>query len=340
MADNERKKLTNGIHIFSFLVILLLVGCGSSSTGSTLLIDELASPRGLTPLENGRLLISEGGAGRLLLLDKENNQEVLYEGIAFLKKGTEGAPVGVSSAIYFEGKYYYIVGEARAKEFREVYSFEKGSIPRPLTGQDPIGLNPPNPLMNPYDLLGLDSDGLLISDSGANVIWHVSLSGEIKLYSELEPVNYSSDDGPAQTQAVPTGMSFGPDGAVYVATLTGAPFPRYEAQIIRLYDINGDGDAMDKNETTIYATGFSAATDVSFLSDGRMLVTEYSQDMKNLANTGFGESYKYPGRLVLWDKGNITVLSNDLVSPTSVAVWQNRIYVSEEFAGRVRKIEQ
>jgi hypothetical protein len=319
---------------------MLSIGCDSSSTGLNLLIDGLASPRGLSALIDGRLLISEGGAGRLILLDKENNQEVLYNGIPFVKKGTEGAPVGVSAAIYFEGIYYYIVGEARAKEFREVYSFKEGSIPRPLTGQDPIGLNPPNPIMNPYDILGLNSGGLLISDSGANVIWHVSLSGEIKLYSELELVIYNSNDGTAETQAVPTGMSFGPDGAVYVATLTGAPFPNNRAQIIRLYDINGDGDAMDEHETTVYATGFSAATDVCFLSDGRMLVTEYSQDMKSLSDAGFRESYRYPGRLVVWDNGNIKVLENDLVSPTSVVVWDNRIYVSEEFAGRVRKIDQ
>ena len=75
MADNKRKKLTNGLHIFCFIVILLLIACGSSSTELNLLIDGLASPRGLTPLGDGRLLISEGGAGRLLLLDKGNNRE-------------------------------------------------------------------------------------------------------------------------------------------------------------------------------------------------------------------------------------------------------------------------
>jgi hypothetical protein len=62
--------------------------------------------------------------------------------------------------------------------------------------------------------------------------------------------------------------------------------------------------------------------------------------MKSLSDAGFRESYRYPGRLVVWDNGNIKVLENDLVSPTSVVVWDNRIYVSEEFAGRVRKIDQ
>ena len=90
----------------------------------------------------------------------------------------------------------------------------------------------------------------------------------------------------------------------------------------------------------MYADGFTAATDVAFESSGSMLVTEYSQNMRGLAEIGFGKSGVYGGRLVRWDEGNVTVIASGLVSPTAVAVMAGSIYVSEEFAGRVRIIKQ
>ena len=96
---------------------------------------------------------------------------------------------------------------------------------------------------------------------------------------------------------MPTGIALGPDGAAYVATLTGFPCPTGGARVLRLQDDNGDGDALDLGETTVYADGFTAATDVAFEADGAMLVTEYSGDMRSLAEVGFKESHLFPGRL-------------------------------------------
>ncbi len=106
-----------------------------------------------------------------------------------------------------------------------------------------------------------------------------------------------------------------------------------------MQDDNGDGDALDLGETTVYADGFTAATDVAFEADGSMLVTEYSGDMRSLAEVGFKESHLFPGRLVRWRDGVMWVVADGLVSPTAVAVARGRIYVSEEFAGRVHVVE-
>ena len=316
------KRTQTPLVILSLVVGVLLTGCSSNESSPSIVIDGLASPRGLAALADGRLLISEGGGGRLLLIDRQNRITVLQDNLPRLQDGPEGAPVGVSAAIQVDGTTYYVVGEARAKGFREVYALTPGSPPRPLTGQDPLGINPPNPLTNPYDLLAPASGGLLISDAGANAIWHVTLAGDISLYAELEPVTYNTADG-----------------AVYVATLTGFPFPPGAASIMQLRDTNGDGDALDRGETTVYATGFTAATDIAFDSDGSTLVTEYSQNMRELAEAGFMESGRYGGRLVRWRDGSLTVVATGLISPTAVAVMDLRIYVSEEFAGRVRIIE-
>ena len=310
----------------------------SASPVAPTVLDGLASPRGLTPQDDGRLLIAEVGGGRILVLDRQNQLSVLHEDLPWLKNGPEGAPAGVSAAVQMGGATYYVVGEARAKGFREVYEITPGAHPVGLTGQDPLGIHPPKPIVNPYDLLVASSGGLLVSDAGANVVWRVSLAGDIHLYARLEPQSHHTTEGQVQVETVPTGMTSGPDGATYVATLTGFPFPTGGARVLRLQDGNGDGDALDSGETTVYASGFTTATDVAFEADGAMLVTEYSGDMNALAKVGFKNSSLFPGRLVRWRDGAITVVASDLVSPTAVAVVDGRIYVSEEFAGRVRVI--
>ena len=311
----------------------------SASPVAPSVIEGLASPRGLTPQDDGRLLIAEVGGGRILVLDRQHRLSVLHEDLPRLKNGPEGAPAGVSAALQIGDATYYVVGEARAKEFREVYEITPGTHPVGLTGQDPLGTDPPKPIVNPYDLLVASSGGLLVSDAGANVVWRVSLAGDIHLYARLEPQSHLMSEGMVQVETVPTGMTSGPDGAIYVATLTGFPFPSGGARVLRLQDDNGDGDALDPGENTVYASGFTTATDVAFEADGAMLVTEYSSDMNALAGVGYKESGLFPGKLVRWRDGAIAVVASDLVSPTAVAVVDGRIYVSEEFAGRVRVIE-
>ena len=322
-------------------IAAIVAACAPAATPvAPIVVDGLASPRGLTSLGDGRLLIAEVGGGRILVLDSQHRLSVLYENLPRLENGPEGAPAGVSAAVQLGAATYYVVGEARAKEFREVYEITPGAHPAGLTGQDPLGIFPPKPIVNPYDLLLAPSgDGLLVSDAGANMVWRVTLTGDIHPYARLEPQSYPTSDGPAQVEAVPTGMTSGPDGATYVATLTGFHFPSGGARILRLQDGNGDGDALDAGETTVYASGFTTATDVAFEADGAMLVTEYSSDMKALTEVGFKDSHLFPGRLVRWRDGAITVVASGLVSPTAVALMDGRIYVSEEFAGRVRIIE-
>ena len=112
-------------------------------------LEGLASPRGLTALDDGRLLIAEVGGGRLLILDRQNRLPVLHGGLPRLKDGPEGVPAGVSAAVQLGGITYYVVGEARAKEFPEVYALAPGDHPVGLIAQDPLGLAPSIPSPTP-----------------------------------------------------------------------------------------------------------------------------------------------------------------------------------------------
>ena len=303
--------------------------------------DGLVAPRGLHALPDGDMLIAEGG-GRILRLTAEGNVRTVVGLLPTATSTLYGGSytIGPSGVTYAGGAYYFVVGEFRDKGFREAYRYEPGSTPARLTGQDPTGLEPPNPLTNPYDL-AMEPDGsLLVSDSGLNAVLRVDTSGEVTRYADIAPLT-----GVASTDldAVPTGLTRGPDGALCVGILSGHPYPEGAARVYRLEDRNGDGDAMDAGEMTVYADGFTAVTDVAFDTDGSLLVTELSDDLATLDDIGYARSDEYPGRLVRWRGAGqeLEVVADDLFSPTSLAVsTDGDVFVSEEFAGRIVRIGQ
>ena len=311
----------------------------SGDEGTRPVATGLVAPRGLHPLPDGALLIAEGG-GRILRLDPDGALQTVADQLPTATSTLYGGmyTIGPSGVAFAGGAYYFVVGEFRDKGFREAYRYEPGGRPERLTGQDPLGLEPPNFLTNPYDL-AVDPDGsLLVSDSGINAVLRVNTDGEVSKYADITPLT-----GVASTDldSVPTGLTRGPDGALYVGILSGHPYPEGAARIYRLEDRNGDGDAMDEGETTVYADGFTAVTDVAFDTDGTLLVTEMSNDLATLDDLGYARSTEYPGRLVRWrgEEQQVEVVADDLFSPTALAVSADGgVFVSEEFAGRVVRI--
>jgi hypothetical protein len=305
------------------------------------ILDGLAAPRGLSPTSDGSLLIAEGGAGRLLKWNLSGNPEVLSDEFPYLAvSGIQGESAsGISAALEVgDGSYYVIVGEARAKGHQELYSLTPSTPPVPVTGQDVQGFFPPQPITNPFDLALMPSGDVLVTDSGRNSVLRVTPDGDVADYARLPAVEVPNEQEAAQP--VPTGAVWGPDGALYVATLTGWPHPAGAAVIYRVADANGDGDALDDGEVTPYATGLSAATDVVFEEDGSLLITEFSTNMSALVqDLTHAQAVLLPGRLVRRaPDGTISVVAENLVGPTGVALIDGRIFVSEEFAGRVVEV--
>ena len=303
--------------------------------------DGLVAPRGLHPLPDGALLIAEGG-GRILRLDAGGDLRTVADLLPTATSNLYGGhyTIGPSGVTYADGAYYFVVGEFRDKGFREAYRYEPGGRPERLTGQDPVGLEPPNLLTNPYDLAVGPDGSLLVSDSGINAVLRVGNGGEVTRYADLAPLT-----GVASTalDSVPTGLTRGPDGALYVGILSGHPYPRGAARVYRLEDRNRDGDAMDEGETAVYADGFTAVTDVAFDTDGSLLVLEMSSDLAALDDIGYARSAEHPGRLVRWRGAGqgLEVVADGLLSPTALAVSADGdVFVSEEFAGRVVRIGQ
>ena len=304
-------------------------------------MDGLTAPRGLSPTDDGGLLIAEVGAGRLLEMSPDGEISVIADGLPFTLISGPGNkyPAGPAAVIERDGRYFYVVGGYIEQGFSELYRLDPGGAPEPVTGQEIRNRFGSNPVTNPYDLAPAAGGGFLVTDSGVNSILHISEGGEISEYLDFpRRVNPEPGEGPDEFEVVPTGIDRGPDGALYVASLTGFPYPEGAAQIYRVEDVTADGATTVEGEFTVFAEGFTAATDLVFAEDGSILVTEYSTDMRALAEDDIREAQRIPGRLVRWEDGEIRVVAERLVSPSSVAISDGRVFVSEEFAGRVTEI--
>ena len=82
------------------------------------------------------------------------------------------------------------------------------------------------------------------------------------------------------TETVPTAQTVGPDGALYIAELTGLPYPEGYARVLRVEDpgdvagFDGEG-GIPGGKATTYASGFDQIHSLAFDDEGSLFVLEY-----------------------------------------------------------------
>ncbi|WP_414544603.1 ScyD/ScyE family protein [Nostoc sp. CCY0012] len=205
---------------------------------------------------------------------------------------------------------------------------------------------------NPLSFL-IDGDQLVAVDAGANDLLSVKTNGSDLqaiavfppdiLTNPVFPPSGSPSNEPAQvpspsetpslqfpSQAVPSGVTKGPDGAYYVSQFTGFPFPEGGAKI---YRVGADG------QLTIYADGFTQLTDLEFDSAGNLYALQYANESAWKGNLE-GSLIK-----IAADGTRTTILSgNELESPSAFTLGADgAIYITNRGdrpgQGQVLRIE-
>jgi hypothetical protein len=331
--------------LLTFFTLLLLViagGCaGESDSNHAVVADGLTAPRGLGINTNGNLLIAEAGGGRVLEVTGDGDVHTVASTLPHSLDAGPGSayPSGPSAVASLNGEIHVIVGEYRGDRFARLYRVTKETAYEAVTPASDAFSAAENRFSNPYDMvLAPEVGGWIVSDSGRNALVTVNENGEIRDYFQFE--KFSVPGREALVEIVPTGIARGPDGAVYVGSLTGFPYPRGMSTVWRVEDMNGDGDAMDEGEITPYATGFSTVTDITFDPQGRLYVAEFSSDMQSLVTGGQikENAPNYPGRIIRIDGNERVAIIERAITPTGLLAHAGRLYYSEEFAGRVKQI--
>jgi hypothetical protein len=157
----------------------------------------------------------------------------------------------------------------------------------------------------------------VVADAGGNAVVRASNQGSFTTVTALPPGSALAPPfvpgGPQMpTDAVPTSVVRGPDGAIYISQLTGFPFEKGDANIWRV---------RPGQSPTVYASGLTNLTDLDFAADGTLYAVEISSN--GLRTGPIGALVKItPGASV-----HETILG-ELFAPYGVAIRGDFAYVS------------
>jgi hypothetical protein len=172
------------------------------------------------------------------------------------------------------------------------------------------------PDSNPFALIPFNG-AFAVTDAGGNSLLTVGETGDVDTVAVFPPQMVEFPPGTGAmipSEAVPTGVVVGPDGAFYVSQLTGFPFPVGGAAVWRV-EPGGTPE--------LYAGGFSSILGLDFAADGSMYVLEMFTNGQ-LSGSPVGRVVH-----VATDGTQTTVAREGLILPTGITVGPDQaLYVS------------
>lgn len=162
---------------------------------------------------------------------------------------------------------------------------------------------------NPYGVLA-EAGNTFVVDAGGNSLLNVRANGDISLVAifprtPAPPPFFQAD-------AVPTRVRRGPDGGLFVSTLSGVPFLAGSAAI---YVVRPG------QPPQVYAGGFKTITDFAFAPDGGLYVVQFATAPVFFGGTG--------ALIRVEPNGTRTTVTTALAQPTGIVVDDDgTVYVS------------
>jgi hypothetical protein len=165
--------------------------------------------------------------------------------------------------------------------------------------------------------------GRLVIDAGGNDLLLVGSDGQISTLAvfpsrlvDAPPVLGLPPGATIPMQSVPTAVAKGPDGAYYVAELTGFPFPVGAARVYRV---------VPGSAPQVYASGLTNVTDLAFDRDGDLYAVQFARN-GILSGDPSGDVIK-----IARDGTRTSLASEGLVEPYGVAIGRHgEVYVTNK----------
>jgi hypothetical protein len=172
---------------------------------------------------------------------------------------------------------------------------------------------PANPTeSNPYGLAIAPNGDALVADAAGNDLLRFTPDGVGITMARFDTENLSTDNLPPDfipgvvlpefidAEAVPTTVTVGPDGAIYVGELKGVPFRVGSSHIWRIKP--GAQEALCSVNTPdrdcrVFSDGYTAIQDITF-GNGRLYVYELAADGVLAFEAGF-ETGEFPPAVLL-----------------------------------------
>ncbi len=270
----------------------------------TIVAGDLASPRGLAFGPGGRLYFAQAGLGddgagnptatgkiseiRYPWLPKPAIRD-LVTGLVSITD--EHQPIGVSGlSVHGNGNVYAIMARSNvdtgfASRLGHLLKVSQGGQVRDVanvgdfdfawTG-DHVDLAPADfPDANPYGVLAL-GDRIYVADAGANTLDLVRPNGSVQVVAFFPNPKLGPND---VKDATPTCVAQGPDGALYIGTLSlaaslGSSSPQAVVYRVDPDAVNADDLGTITNVATPWATGLWPIAGCTFGPDGTFYASE------------------------------------------------------------------
>jgi DNA-binding beta-propeller fold protein YncE len=196
---------------------------------------------------------------------------------------------------------------------------------------------------NPYGLAILSTGDALVADAAGNDLLRVTPDGDASTMARFDVESISTSHLPPEeglparidAEAVPTTVTIGPDGWVYVGELKGFPFRPRTSRIWRI-DPNADGALCSVNTPTASCARirgrFTAIQDIAFnRRTSTLYVYQFAADGVLAFEAGF-ESGEFPPAVLLKVRGDerTRLAVRRLSQPGGVVVTRDgRVFVTD-----------
>lgn len=285
---------------------------GAARPRVEVLLDGLNSPKGLAMTADGNLIIAQGAFGppapvlALSLRGRDRGTvtevtppasliDVAISPLDGTGWGIGPSPTGESSVLYHQ------LADGTIVEVLDLYAYQ-------ATDPDPVDQDmPPNPFeSNPYGLTVMANGDALVADAAGNDLVRVTPDGVATTVARFDLELMSTDHLPPgfpvpaemTAEAVPTAVTVGPDGAIYVGELSGFPFRPGTSQVWRI-EADAEGAwcsvTTPDDDCTVYAEGFTAIQDIAFNPrNAKLWVLELAADGVLAFEAGFEPGGEFP----------------------------------------------
>jgi DNA-binding beta-propeller fold protein YncE len=297
--------------------LIVLAGCWARPVVETFSTG-LDQPRGMAFDAAGQLYVAEAGAAeddagfvspaisyrsRVSRIAPDGASTPVVGGLPYTNYITAG-DIGATDVAVLGDTLYVLVGEGYDDELsRAVLRIGPDGSPEVVTSvrkflesaiemDSAMGMGESH-AANPYAMaVAPDGESFYISDGASGRVLQMTVDGDLSFF--------------VQAPGMPplTGLSFGPDGALYVALLSSIPLAPGTGAVWR---------AEPSGTFTTTVSGLTMAIDVDFDAAGAMYVLEFG-DGGTLTHPYSADS----GRLLRIEEGDQTVILEKLNYPTAM----------------------
>jgi len=338
---------------------LSVIGPASAET-VTVVASGLDNPRGIDVAANGRVYVAEAGAGRIAVIHR-GVVKTFLGGLPSLTS-PEGETTGVVNVDAQANAVVAAIGggpqdvDARfdtairatpghTRRLANIQAY-RDAHPEPACAPNanPVAWcdldQPPFATdSNAYGIVSMDGAETFVTDAAGNDVLLIGPSGKVSTVAKfpnhlvgtahLPPFLQIPPDIQLPAEPVPTSITIGPDGWLYIGELTGFPFTPGASRIWRV-DPHARNVTCDAAATsgpcTVYATGFTSVIDLDWGPDGALYVAEM---IKNGVGNLFFGSNDLAGAVIRVQGSTRTELAaGQLILVGGVAAAKGAVYVT------------